>query len=85
MTPDTIDLPNMAHGQATVTVDRLHVRVRPTTASERYGVLIKDQVVDVWALVDDWALVQAADGLTGWSAARYLKLSSLVRSVAVEP
>lgn len=80
MAADVSDMiPNMVHGAATCTVERLHIRAEPNTVAERRGVLVKDQVVDVWAIEGSWVLIQRADGLSGWCARRYLRLGELVR------
>lgn len=74
---DALTLPHMAHGTAIVR-DRLNVRADPTTAAKVLGVLVPGELVDVWALADGWAIVQAVNGLTGWCAAAYLNMGPLV-------
>ena len=49
---------------------RLHVRVGPDVTQKSLGIWPIGRVLDVWAHVGDWLLVQDPDsGLTGWSNA----------------
>lgn len=72
---DALTLPHMAHGTAICTGDRLNVREAPNTQAPVLGQLRKGQTVTVWALDGGWLIVQAADGLTGWAAAQFLKVN----------
>ena len=73
MAVDGLTLPHCAKGQATVTASGLRVRSLPSTTAAILGGLLAGQVVTVWAVDAGWAIVQAADGLTGWVSMDYLK------------
>ena len=70
---DALDIPNCAKGTAIVTATSLRVRAGPGASYAQIGrLLARGEVVDVWAAGGVWWLVQAADGLTGWSHSEYL-------------
>ena len=66
-----LTLPHCAKGGATAATSGLRVRAAPLTGAI-LGSLVYNQVVDVWAVERDWALVQAGNGLTGWCSLEYL-------------
>jgi uncharacterized protein YgiM (DUF1202 family) len=67
-----LEWPNCAKGRATVTGDTLRVRGAPKTGAI-LGHLEQGEVVTVWAVEGDWAVVQTDDGrLTGWASMAYL-------------
>lgn len=70
---DGMAFPHCAKGHASVTGSGLRVRTAPSTAGVVLGTLQAGQVVTVWAVKAGWAIVQAADGLTGWASMTYLK------------
>jgi hypothetical protein len=71
---DALTLPHMAHGTATCTAQNgLRVRAAPI-AGAVLGSLAWGEVVDVWSVVNGWAIVQTAAGLTGWASMTYLKV-----------
>jgi uncharacterized protein YgiM (DUF1202 family) len=72
---DALTLPHMAHGTAICTAERQNVRAEPNTTAHVLGTLRKDELVTVWAQDSDWLIVQSENGLTGWAAAQYLKVS----------
>ena len=74
---DAITLPHMAHGTAVVR-DRLNVRADPHTGAAVLGILVPSEVVTVWAIDSDWAIVQNTRGLTGWASVAYLQMGPLV-------
>jgi uncharacterized protein YgiM (DUF1202 family) len=77
---DALTMPHMAHGEADCTVSVLHVREEPSLQAKIIGRLTTGQRVTVWAVEKLWWLVQAEDGLTGWSYAEYLRsVSELLR------
>jgi hypothetical protein len=85
MDVDALTLPHMAHGEADCTVRLLYVREQPDLQAKIIGSLTAGQRVTVWAAEKLWWLVQAEDGLTGWSYAEYLKpVNELVREVGSE-
>lgn len=63
--------PHCAKGTARAKGDGLRVR-KTAPAGEVWGYLAQSQVVTVWAVANEWALVQAANGLTGWVSMAYL-------------
>lgn len=71
---DALTLPHMAHGTAICTADRRPVQEQPNTTSQIFGKLSKGQKLIVWALDQDWMIVQTEDRLTGWAEAQYLKV-----------
>jgi len=73
---DALSLPHCAHGVATSTAV-LNVRADASIKSQVRGQLQVGQAVTVWAIVGDWVLVQADDGLTGWCARSYLVLGEM--------
>lgn len=73
---DGLTIPNCAKGLATVNADKLLVRSKPVTGAV-VGSLPRGGTVTIWAVVDGWAIVQNAAGLTGWSSVRYLRLGVL--------
>jgi sugar phosphate permease len=69
---DGMTIPNCAKGQATGTVIGLRVREAAVNGAV-LGTLRQDEVVDVWAVVNGWGIVQTVSGLTGWASMEYLK------------
>jgi uncharacterized protein YgiM (DUF1202 family) len=63
--------PHCAKGTARARGDGLRVR-KTAPAGEVLGYLAQSQQVTVWAVADGWAIVQAANGLTGWVSLAYL-------------
>lgn len=63
--------------QGIVEVDDLQVRTGPGVANKSIGVLNKDEVVTITNEARNgstgWFQIEAADGLRGWSAARYIE------------
>ena len=70
---DALDIPNCAKGRATVTATSLRVRSGPGTQYGQAGLLAHNETVTVWAALPEWWLVQAADGITGWCSAEFLR------------
>lgn len=70
---DGLAWPHCAHGRAKVTGEALNVRETAGMGGKVLGQLVAGQIVAVWAVVDDWWLVQTDGGVTGWSAAWYLR------------
>jgi len=69
-----LSLPVNVIGQATVTATALRVRGGPGSSYAQVGrLLAQGETVDVWAVNGVWWLVQAADGLTGWSHSEWLR------------
>ena len=66
--------PFCAKGQAVVTADTLNVRAGYSTQYEIVGKLARATIVTVWAVGQDWFLVQDANGLTGWCSSAYLRV-----------
>ena len=64
-------IPNCAKGKALCTVTGLRVRDAAETGAI-LGTLRQTEVVDVWAVMAGWAIVQTATGLTGWASMEYL-------------
>lgn len=73
--PAHMALPQCAKGHATVTADTLNVRQVPGTAAVIVGKLARGTLVDVWAVIGAWYLVQDATGLTGWCSAEWLQVN----------
>lgn len=71
---DPLTLPHCAHGQATSNVNGLRVREKPSTSAAVLGSLVEGQLVTIWAVDAGWAIVQAANGLTGWTSLPYLAI-----------
>lgn len=67
--------PNCAKGRAVVTATTLNVRSGNGTSFSIIGKLAYGAVVDVWAVLAGWYLVQASNGMTGWCSSQYLRLS----------
>ena len=60
-------------GQARVNGAGLRVRLSDSLAGEVLGKLDLAEVVTIWAVVGEWALIQSDDGrLTGWASLAYL-------------
>ena len=84
---DALELPLMAHGDATCTVKCLWVHVAPNLQAKIIGSLTLAEHVTVWMVEGEWWLVQTDDGpngsaLTGWSHSGYLQpVKELVRGV----
>ena len=72
-TTDLLTSPHCCHGRATADTSGLRVRTAPLTGAI-LGSLVYNQIVDVWAVERDWALVQAENGLTGWCSLEYLTI-----------
>ena len=70
---DGMTLPCSAKGRATVTASVLRVREQPDINAFILGWIKLDQVVTVWAVDATWAIVQDANGLTGWASMAYLQ------------
>jgi hypothetical protein len=68
---DGMTIPHCAKGEATTT-ERLNVRDAPKIAGKSFGILAAGETVTIWAVVEGWAIVQAAGGLTGWASMAYL-------------
>jgi N-acetylmuramoyl-L-alanine amidase len=78
--PDPLSLPHACKGQAEVTASALRVRGGPGPGYAQIGrLLVRGEVVDVWAAGGVWWLVQAADGLTGWSHSEWLQAVGTLR------
>lgn len=62
-------------GQARVSQQGVRCRKAPDVAAAILGVWQQGQVLDVWARLPTWWLVQDREsGLTGWSSAPYLAM-----------
>ena len=75
---DGLALPHCAKGVAVCAAAKLNVRKDPTTNAKIAGQLVKDELVTVWALADEWMIVQAVNGLTGWALAQYLTVDGVL-------
>lgn len=76
-----LEWPNCCKGAAMVTANALRVRSGPGTDYSQIGRLLgQAERVDVWAVLGLWWLVQAADGLTGWSHSEYLRAVGELRA-----
>lgn len=73
---DALALPNCAKGSGTATAN-LRVRSAPDVRAGIVGMLAAGDAVTIWARDGEWAIVQRADGLTGWAHTAYLTLSAL--------
>jgi len=68
---DGMTIPNCAKGTARPTVN-LNVRAEPGPQYAKLGMIPQGETVTVWAVVNGWAIVQTASGLTGWASRAYL-------------
>jgi hypothetical protein len=68
---DGLTIPNCAKGTATAKA-KLNVRPAPQPTGAVLGQLAVAETVTVWAVVNGWAIVQTASGLTGWASMAYL-------------
>jgi len=72
---DGLTLPNCAKGTATCTAAAgLRIHEPAGLLTPVIGSLLYGARVDVWSVVDGWARVQTASGLTGWASMTYLKV-----------
>jgi uncharacterized protein YgiM (DUF1202 family) len=78
---DSLASPHCAKGTARVSADsHLRVRADPNPEATIVGHLAPGELVTVWAIVDEWAIVQTVNGLTGWANTTYLKAEDVYRT-----
>jgi|WetSurMetagenome_2_1015567.scaffolds.fasta_scaffold1513884_1 uncharacterized protein YgiM (DUF1202 family) len=68
---DGLTLPFCAKGTAT-TSERLNVRTGPGPANDVIGVLEKSEELTIWAVDNEWAIVQSRNDIVGWANMAYL-------------
>ncbi len=74
-------LPHCAKGTARVSADsRLRVRADPNPEAAVLGYLAPGELVTVWAVESEWAIVQAVNGLAGWASSAYLKAEDVYQA-----
>ncbi len=61
-------------GQARVRVEGLRCRAERSTSAEVTATWAKGEMLDVWAKMGEWWLVQDAAGVTGWSWSESLEM-----------
>lgn len=76
MAVEPLTLPLCGLWWARANVSGLRVRERPVTG-QIVGSLTLGQRVTVWAVDDNWAIVQAENGVTGWASREYLTIEEL--------
>ncbi len=75
---DALTLPHMAHGAATVKVDKANLRAAPDLEAAIAAQWAHGTLATVWAKDGNWCLVQSAAGETGWMHVSVLDVGALV-------